>query len=367
MFEIENTKVKISSGQLLSLLICSRITVTLTYSLNNNEHYASSGDWLCSLMLFPFLLLLAVPFFILFKQNRHKSLLDRAYDISCKFGNVISLIYGIYFMLIPITSVSRFTAFVTSTIQTERDMSFYAILIMIPVCYAAIKGLQPIARAGSIAVVIGGIILLTITIILIPRFNPLYITCPIFEDKSNMYSMLKILISNCNEIVLLLIIFPSVKSNVKRSYLLYSVLSCVIITVILFTITATLGAYAKLQAFPYYTAYGIAELGSLKRLDAIHSAVWLLGVFIKACLFTYASHLCLERILPHKLRTISIIIISTIIIITASIVTRKYDNFSLLFGANNLLRGLLSVSIVIPVLIIVLSYFKQNKRKKKLI
>ncbi len=361
---MEKAKIKISDGQLLALFLCSRITVTLTYSLNNSEHTYSGSDWVNAIILIPIMILLGIPAYILIKQNKNKSLIDRAYDISKTFGNILSVMYSMYFLFIPITSISRFNAFVTSTIQTERSMSFYAILIMIPVCFAAIKGLQPIARAGTIGAVVGGLILLFITIILVPRFNILNITCPAFEQHSNMFSMLKILISNCNETVALLILYPKVKGKVANTYVKFSFISGLIIAVLLFTITATLGAYAKLQAFPYYTAYGVAELGSLKRLDAIHSAVWLVGVFIKAATFTYISHLSLERVIPHKFRTITIIIMALVVIIISSLISGNYNNFDLLFGSTNILRGLLTFCLTIPILVITVSFFKDKHNKK---
>jgi len=359
---LDRAKIKISSAQLLALLLCSRITVTLTYSLNNSEHTSSGSDWVNALVLIPIMLILGIPAYILIKQNKDKSLLDRAYDISNTFGNVISVLYSLYLLFIPITSISRFNAFITSTIQTDRSMSYYAILIMLPVCFAAIKGLQPIARAGTIGAVVGGLILLTITLILIPRFNILNITTPAFEQRSNMFSMLKILISNCNETVLLLIMFPKVKGKATRTYIRFSFISGLIIATLLFTITATLGAYAKLQGFPYYTAYGVAEIGSLKRLDAIHSAVWLVGVFIKAATFTYVSHLCLERIVSHKLRTVSILIMGLIIIVLASIISGNYGNFDWLYGSNNLLIGLFIFALIVPFIIIFVSFIKKQRR-----
>ncbi len=355
-------EIKISNNQLLALLLCSRITVTLTYSLNNSEHTSSGSDWVNALILIPVMILLGIPAYILIKQNKNKSLIDRAYDIGKPFGNILSILYSLYFLFIPIASISRFNVFVTSTIQTERSMLYYAVLIMLPVCFATIKGLQPIARAGTIGAVLGGVILLTITIILIPRFNLLNITTPAFEQRNNMFSMLKILISNCNETVALLIMFPKVKGKVAKTYIRFSFISGLIIATLLFTITATLGAYAKLQAFPYYTAYGVAEFGSLKRLDAIHSAVWLVGVFIKAATFTYISHLCLERIISQKIRAVSIMIMGFVIIVLASIISGNYDNFDWLYGSTNLIIGLFIFAIIVPLLVIMFSFIKSKRR-----
>lgn len=359
---MDRTKIKISSGQFLALLLCSRITVTLTYSLNNSEHTSSGSDFVNAIILIPIMLLLGIPAYILIKQNKNKSLIDRAYDISSSFGNLLSVLYSLYFLFIPIASISRFNIFITSTIQTDKSMFYYAVLIMLPVCFATIKGIEPIARAGTIGVVLGGLILLTITIILIPRFNILNITAPALEEKSNMFSMLKILTSNCNETVALLILFPMVKGNTTKTYIKFSFISGIIITILLFTIAATLGAYAKLQSFPYYTAYGVAELGSLKRLDAIHSAVWLIGVFIKSATFTYTSCLCLERIIPHKFRTLTIVIVGIIITVLASIISGNYGNFDWLYGSVNLLRSLLVFSLAIPLFVIIASNIKRKRR-----
>ena len=348
---------------MIALFLCCRITVTLTYSFNNEEHIFSNTDWLAAILLVPIMILLATPAFIMIKQDNNLSVIDRAYGVSKFFGHIISVLYALYFLFIPISSIARFTAFATSTLQPDRSVIFYSLIIMIPVCFAATKGIEPIARASTLAAIFGGIILLAITILLIPRFNLLNVSTPLYQDKENFISIMKILVSNSTETVAFLVIFPQIKGKIQKSYISFSVASGLIICVLLFTVSATLGAYARLQAFPFYTTYGIAEIGSLKRLDAFHSSVWLIGIFIKSLLYTHLSQLCLDRIIGRKFKTLTIIVLSGIITVVSSLLSGKYENFTWIFDASNLLRGLVILSLIIPVLILICSSKKMRSKK----
>jgi hypothetical protein len=87
---------------------------------------------------------------------------------------------------------------------------------MIPVCFAATKGIEPVARASTLAAIFGGIILLAITILLIPRFNLLNVSTPLYQDKENFISIMKILVSNSTETVAFLVIFPQIKGKIQK-------------------------------------------------------------------------------------------------------------------------------------------------------
>lgn len=147
------SKKEIGAGQLLGLMLLSRLSVALTFpfdfagSLNNQE-------WLVSLLFFPFLLLLLLPSYFLYKKTG-LSTLQSAYKTSPIIGGGTAVLLCFFFLLSTAVNLSRFNIFMTSTTGTDQSPLFFPLLLIIPAFYAAYKGLEAISRTALIALVIG--------------------------------------------------------------------------------------------------------------------------------------------------------------------------------------------------------------------
>lgn len=358
---IRSSDFKISPYQLFALLICSRIIVTITFSVNTQSHTVNNGDWFSSLLLIPVLLIGGIPFFLLCKRDKTKSVIDCAYDISPPFGHITALLYTVFFTFVPCVSVARFNVFVTSAIQIEQPAYFYPVLVLIAVAFAVSRGIEAISRTGALTTVIGGGILLVILIILIKRFDFSNISSPVYNGMGNILNTVSIMLANSVEAVAILVIFPFVRSNAHRSYRFFVVFSGIMIGIIMLAVILVLGSYAAVQEFPFHMAAGVAQLGSLKRLDAFQTAVWLVGCFIKSSFFVYLSSESLKRIVPSKFKTVAIIAVCAVVAAISTIFSADIFTISILYNHYLTLVGVILLAFIIPLLI----YFLTKKQYKK--
>ena len=351
---------KIGSGQLMIMLISSRVAVALTYSFDVLKQDMGNVSWVDALIFIPVILILAIPAFYMFKST-NMSILDSAYAVSKPLGTGVGIILALFCLSTTIVYVSRFNIFMTTTMQTEQSVIFYPALMIIPACYAAIKGIEALARTSGIISIIGIFSLLVILIVVFRKFDMANILSPTYYDLSSFWDMMTVLISNTVEIIILLIMFPKINGNIKKSYVGFSIISSFLMFIIFFTTVATLGSFASHQKFPFYSVANIAEIGELKQLSALHASTWILGLFIKCSLFLYLFYNVLSSIIPEKFRKLSIALASLVIFITSSLLSSEYTSSRMLFIGNASFYLIIFLSVILPMVITILYNIKKKK------
>ena len=358
---------KIGAGQIMAVFICSRIVAALTYSFDISGNSTSNAEWFAALLLIPILLIMAIPAFCLYRQTG-LSAVNSAYAISKPVGVITSILFALFFLAGTITSVSRFNIFLTSSMETEHASFFYPVIILIPACYAAIKGIEALSRASCLIAISGLLSIFIIIAAVLNRFDFTHILSPLYYGADKLVDPIIRFISNTTEIVSLLILFPRITGNTKKAYVGFSVISGILISVILFTTIAVFGTFASYQNFPFYSVAGIAEIGELKQLSALHAATWMLGLFVKCSLFLYLTYTCLEDIIPEKYRKTTILLCSTVIFILTSLMSSDFLMSIKAFSAHVWIYTIAFFSIVIPLLLIIGNAIKEkslrNRRSK---
>ncbi len=292
------TAPQIGGGQFFLIIFLSRVVLTLTYSIGSGGHTVNNADWLAALFMPLVLLLIAIPTFFFLKQSSNQDVCTYAYRLHRWLGIGVSIGYALLFFILAYTPVARFSFFVTSAMQPNKNPWFFPVLIFGAVCFAAHKGLKAIVRTGAILSVIGVIAIVSIVVALIPRFDGLNIYTPIYDGWREVGNSMLLMLSNSLELSMFLMLAPNVKGNLKKAYWGYALLTPLMLFLVLFTVVAVLGEYANLQLFPFYSVAGIAKLGELTNLSALEASVWIAGVFIKSSIYLYLCKQCLKPIFP---------------------------------------------------------------------
>ena len=341
------TNPKIGAGQLFFLIFLSRIVLTLTYSISSGGHTVNNADWLAALFMPIVLLVIAVPTFCFLKVSHRRDVCEFAHGIHPAFGRVIAVLYAILFFVLAYTPVARFSFFVTSAMQQEQGNWFFPILIFLPVCFAAIKGIQAIVRTGAVFAVVSFAAVGIILVALIPRLDFLNIYSPWYDGGTEIGYSLTLMISNSLELSMILMLAPTVKGSITRAYLCYAFFAPMVLFFVLFTVVAVLGQYANLQLFPFYSVAGIARIGELTNLSALEASVWIVGVFIKSATYLYLSHRCLQRVVGSNHRSAVICLLGAAGVIAASLssetVKKAQLNFSV--GGTLVISGIFIVAL----------------------
>lgn len=279
-------KGKISSYQLFSALFVSRIIVTLTYIQNVSVGKLSS-DLLISVFFGMILsLLLCLPICMCIKKR------------CCLFNNkFLSFSYASFFIFNAAIGLTRFSYFATSRFNTPLPVIFYVIIVLLSSCYAANLGLEPLARFACFCAI--ALLFVTITVIVFNVGNADLINLyPVVENSKN--DVLKnsvIFASNTIEPAIVLAVSKDVNAN-KIKPMIFSITSAfTVIFILIFMCMVVMGSGASLQAYPIFTLFQMASVGSISRFDMLHTGFWMLALLLKTSLLIYSSSNCLKQCL----------------------------------------------------------------------
>lgn len=273
---LKSQRGKISSSQLFFVLFVSRIVVTLTYVQTVSVGKLSS-DFLFSIALsFVFTMLLSVPIILCLKSNRE---------------SVIPIAYSLYFIWLSAINISRFSYFASSRISVNSSMIFFIIAIVASACYCAIMGVEGISRFGSIC---GVILLITVTVVLIFNVHNLNMINYYPVETNSKMDVVKnalVMTSNSAEPAVLLIMSDKINGSKFKPLLASIGASYLTVFLLILFVVGIMGASATLQAYPIFSLFQMASVGSFSRLDMLHTAFWVLALLLKISVLIYATSL----------------------------------------------------------------------------
>ena len=325
----------ISAGQLFCLFYVSHsiITLTVTPGLQNGE---SPQDVILSAPISLLLCLLsALPILALAIRHRGMSLLDCSrYRLGNAGAAVIAVCYGLLYLYIPSIALARYNVFVTTTMLPQASFILLSLAVAATACYGAFMGLEALARASGFIFIAVIASLLFIFCALFVQIDPLNFTPPAYDGAQPIvYGGLSIF-SGMMELSLLAVLLPFVKGKVGKNFLIWSTGETITVALIGFFVSGVLGSYAKTQIFPFYTASTFAEIGALQRLDALFTAVWTCGLFIKVALFLIGFSLCVEGLAGQKAGKRSLFFGAAVVFGVGMILSSNPQLIGLLAGAQ---------------------------------
>lgn len=333
---------KISPYQLFSILFVSRIVVSLTY-IQNVSVGRLSTDLLISIFLGLLgAFVLSIPLCLCIKKNKNP------FDIKW-----VALLYGLFFIFNSAISITRFSYFATSRFNVALPMFFYILLVAAAACYAACLGIEPLGRFGilcsaSLLFVMAVVIVFNIKNVDLINLYPI-----VDNTRQNVFENAAMLATNTVEPAIMAALHKRVNGNSIKPMALSIAAAFVIIFLIIFMCIGVMGSAAALQAYPIFTLFQMASIGSLSRLDMLHTAFWMMALFLKTAVFIYASSLCVEKF-SHNSKTVasSLLTIGAAVVIVLAIGIRNVSFLKVLS---------LCLSILFLAVIPLLSLLKKKK------
>lgn len=312
----------ISSEQLLFLVIGLLQASTLTAAFISG--ITKQNTWIVLLAGFIIILPLLLVYTSLNKKFPHKNLIEINNTIyGEKLGKVMSLPYIFIFWFIICTNVRFIVDFFSTYLFPKTDINVFTIIIIITCNYTVKKGLEVIARTGFILSVLTILVAVLLTIFTIKDMN-----------LSNFLPMLQvnlkefIMATNITvaipfgEIIVFLMIFPYVNDvkNVKKSVFLGLIIgSLFFFSTVVRDISVT-GNIGYMDVQPEYQVAKLVDIGEIiTRAEVLVAIILLFNVFLKICIFYYATVLSMAQCLKlrsYKPLTIPVGIISIILSIS---------------------------------------------------
>lgn len=275
---------KIAPYQLFFALFVSRVVVTLTYVQTVSVGKLSTDLLISILLSYCLAIVLCLPVYFCSKKNKNP------FSVAW-----IGLLYGVYFIYFSAVNVSRFSYFATSQLNPQSSMLFFIVLIIAGACYAAIMGVEGISRFGVFCGVV-----LVVTVVAVVVFNLKNIEIvnlfPIVDNKRiDILKNAVVLTSNSVEPALFLALENKVNGDKRNPLFLGITVAYVVIFILILLCEFVMGAASSLQAYPIFTVFQLASIGSMSRLDIFHTAFWVLALFLKVSILLYCATICVKK------------------------------------------------------------------------
>ena len=353
---------KITAGQLFCILFISRMVVNVTYS----PYMAASGEMLDQVvsagLSVVFMALAAVPVLILHKRRPGDTLVDRACALTGRFlGALVTAFYGLYFLFICGYNLSFYSAFVSSAIAPDFSMMFLASAVLLTACYGAFRGIEALARASGIIIVVVAACLVFLIAALLFKLDPLNYTPLLYDGTDNMWAGVEQMIGRTSCIAFVGMLLPFTKGGAQKSFFAWLLSTNITMIILILVIVGALGDYIRTQIYPIYAAASVAELGIFKRVDALFFAVWTSCLFIKVSLGLYLFSLCAEKMFGGKAARVSILLGAAAVFAYSAWAVYHESVTFFVYQMSGIFLITVTAGFLLPLFLLILDLLKRKK------
>ena len=357
------TKSSVSAPQFFALLYLSMLGSLFMYISSPQITIATAESLLRPVIFAVVSIVFAIPIYLLCAKGKLKENLQKEKKSNVYKG--VALFYGVVYFIDALMTVGRFDLFASSELFPGTEMTYF-LIGLVAVCVAlSFCGIGALGRASTIftLVVVSATVFASFT--LSKEVDFLNFT-PLFENGVGKFITDSLTFSvQASEIGAIVIFFPEINGNVKKHYILWSVLSALSFSFILFFVVATLGTFSDTQLFPTYTAVTLAQFGLFERLDALETAIWILCVVTKLTLYISAIVKCICFAFPkfsEKITSVSVgvVITGVLVFISGNIMNFGFISFT------PLVVGIYIVPVlVLPSILLIYYLIKRKKNNEK--
>lgn len=355
-------KAVISSAQLFGILFLSRMVINITYS---PLMFGSGNIWdhiISAVISFVLTFILVIPMYKICTLRPNMTIADNSYFLFGKLGYIFIFVYAVYYLCVCGYTLSMFNMFVTNVMSPNISVVVLSIAIILTSCYGAFKGIEALVRASGVLLALICLALIFLIISLIPQIDTLNYVPFMLSGTGDVKRGVLLMVSRTSCIPVMGMILPMVKGSVKKGIIKWNTAVYASIIVLIYVMVGSMGDYLKTQMFPVYTAASIAELGILKRLDALYLGIWSTGLFVKISLFLFVFSLCVSRIFGERSGRISVFV-GGVLVAIAGILVEKYKQFSVyLYNVDFFLVFTIITAVIIPLLLLCMDAIKNRLR-----
>lgn len=281
-------------------------------------------------------------------------------------GGLMALLYIWYFVHLSTFVIRNLGDFMKITLMPRTPISVFHVMFLLIICYAAIKGVEAIARATEFLFPIVTLTFLFIFFIALSEWN-----WDRFEGmfRMNVWTTMKetrsIIGFPFMEAFVFLMLFPYVRSRKKTSFILAIAAAALMLSVITFFTIGVLGVTrASHETYPLFVIVQEIHIGTFfEHLESTIAIILLVAIFIKLSVAYYGAVLGLCQLFQVNDR--SWVALSLILLISGLALgfdnileniefSRKYDfEYTFLYG------------IIFPSLLLFITWMKQRRGKQK--
>lgn len=357
------TKSSVSAPQFFALLYLSMLGSMFMYISSPNTTIATAEALLRPVIFSVVSILFAIPIYFLCTKSNFKEKLQA--EKRSKVYKGVAIFYGLVYFIDALMTVGRFDLFASSELFPGTEMTYF-LIGLVAVCVAlSFCGIGALGRASMF---------FTFVVVVATAFAALTLSkdvdflnfTPLFENGVGKFIKDSLSFSvQASEIGAIVIFFPEIKGNIKKNYILWSVLSALSFSFILFFVIGTLGVFADTQLFPTYTAVTLAQFGLFERLDALETAIWILCVVTKLTFYISAIVKCICFAFPKLSEKNTSVIVGSVIAGFLIFISGNINNFDFISFMPLVISVYVVPVLILPSVLIAFNKLKGRKNNEK--
>ena len=337
--------------------------VTLNYIPSLRPVIKGTDAVIGILMTIPALIIAILPTYFLLKKDREKNILDNANDISPLLGKVLAFLYAAAFIYLILIVIGRYDLFVTSVMLPEAPSGVITAIIVVAACYMVWMGIEAICRSSTLYAVLFTLTAVFVYSTLIKRFDILNFEPLFYRGYKPSFTAMLDATSRTDELLMLGLLVPRIKGNIKKSFLTFVLIGMGVIASIFLMMYGILGQYSETQLFPVFTFTTMAGVSVFKRLEPILTCTWLLGITTKTAVLLYLIISCLKVSFNLKSRKIPIILIGILLIPITIIMNKSFKGVTEYQGIQVFYISFAFFAIIVPLFLIIAKKIKARGKK----
>ena len=358
------TKAEITAFQFYTILFLSRIFSLVTYISGIRETLSTSAEILSVAIMSAILFITSIPVSILIKKDNNTSILTRAEEISPSLKKLICIIYLMFFIYKGITTASRFELLLGSVMFPGTNVQFFVAILLLAAVFCALRGIEALGRAGVIFLVPVLFAFGFVFLSLADDFDILNLSAIYRNETNGIIDGAVFSASRTNEIALIPLMLPFVKSHKSKHIFIWSgvISSIIILTEVM--ISGVLGGFGENQLFNMYSLSVIAKLGFIERMDALISCIWMICSAVKLALTFFVCNILLSSLTEKSRPKLYIILSAVTVFAGMMIISLSIVSFARLIKTPLMTVFYTATAVIIPMIIIFAEKVKEKKHEK---
>lgn len=306
---------KISSGQLVMLLLAGRLSNCLLFSSDSFRQFTLMDCVLSMLLNGVLVLLLLLPTVLVLRKGTNGTT-DTAYALSKPFGAGLTAAYLLLCLFVLGIDIVQFSDFVSKTMKGNFSVFLLTVVFIAACLIAAFYGIQALARASLVVAVFSAVCLIVFTVVLLPEMESIHFPPATGGRWGRVLEKAIADLPRTVEVVAIGLVYPYVKGPALKSCFGFAGATAFFSALAAVTAIGVLGDFSSLTVYPYYAAVTAAQIGVFQRLDILVTAVWLGTFFVRFTLFCMLLQGCARRLfgpkagLPTGLVTFGVLLIT---------------------------------------------------------
>ncbi len=354
---------KISSGQLIILLIISRMFSMFTYKPTAYNISATSAA--AAVLVSVFInFMIFLPTLAILKKYKGRNISDCAYLSLGSVGKIYTFFVLAVCLFLSVECLTQFEVFMTSTIYLTASPVFFVIPMIIAAIYICRLGIESMARMANF--IFYGLIVTIIIIIVAtaPEINTVWAEGANTSDIGGFLELVRENVFGATEIIPFMILASNTRHSHKKTIVWFCIITGVLFEIISFLTFTVLGNYRETVMYPFYTVAAMAEKALTERFNSAYVVLWVFMAVIKLCVYLLVAAKALRSFFVFKNDTLPLFITSGVVLAATLITSRK---LSIVNGMYYFLMSgipIILLAIVFPSAILLANKIKERRKNK---